>query len=184
MVVRGAARYDRTVLLERTLAWVVLVSGCGITDFDISQPIPEQSIQGSGLPNLPIDLFQIPLDLDLSAEIAKQTTGPIDSVTLASLELAITSTLLPNGDTDDWAFVDDIHLFVKSSAQGSALPRVEIAAAVAPGASTTMKFVVDSGVDLKPYVDEGSVVESEARGEIPNDDVSYDGEGVFTVHPL
>jgi hypothetical protein len=162
----------------------VLLAGCGITDFDISQPVPEQQVQGSGIPAPIAALFPLPLSLDLSAEIAKQTTGPIDSVTLSSLELSITATNRPSGDDDTWEFVDEIHVFVRSSADGSSLPRVEIASVVAPGAVTTLVFEVDRSIDIKPYVDEGSIVESEASGTVPTDDVSYDGEGVFTVHPL
>ena len=105
-------------------------------------------------------------------------------MTLSRLELAITDSRRPSSDVDDWSFVEEIHVFVKSSKSGSTLPRVEIAQVQAPGAVTTMTFEVDEGVDLKPYVEEGSVVESEARGTLPADDVSYDGEGVFTVHPL
>src|SRR5436853_1816245 len=104
-----ASRYDGLVRFW----FCILFTGCGITDFDITQPVPEQRIQGSGVPDLPIDLFKIPLDLDLQAQIEKQTTGPIDSVTLSSLELQITPHKTPQGD---WSFVDNIHVFVKSSA--------------------------------------------------------------------
>ncbi len=162
----------------------MLAAGCGIADFDITQPVPEQRVAGSGIPGPIASLFPIPLNLDLSAEIQKQSTGPIGSVTLSSLSLAITATDQPQGDTDDWSFVDEVHVFVKSSAQSSSLPRVEIASVVAPGAVTTMTFHVEGDVDLKPYVDEGSVVESTASGTAPADDVSYDGKAVFTVHPL
>ncbi len=168
----------------RSLLVYLFLTGCGITDFDISQPVPEQRVQGSGIPAPIAALFPLPLNLDLSAEIQKQTTGPIDSVTLSSLVLDITETDRPASDADTWEFVDEIHVFVRSSADGSALPRVEIASVVSPGAVTSMEFAVDARVDLKPYVDEGSVVESEASGSVPTDDVSYDGEGVFTVHPL
>lgn len=169
----------------RSILAYLLLTGCGITNFDISQPVPEQRVQGSGIPAPIAALFPLPLDLDLSAQIEKQTTGPIDSVTLSSLVLEITDTdRAGESDTDTWDFVDEIHVFVRSSADGSALPRVEIASVVSPGAVTAMEFAVDDEVDLKPYVDEGSVVESEAAGTIPADDISYDGEGVFTVHPL
>ena len=173
----------RLTICRMRVVCLAVLAGCGITDFDITQPVPEQEVQGSGIPAPIAALFPLPLSLDLSAEIQKQTTGPIDSVTLSSLELAITSTRQPTGDADDWAFVDEIHVFVKSSQDGSSLPRIEIASTSSPGAVTTMKFDVED-VDLKPYIDEGSVVESEASGTVPTDDVSYDGEGVFTVHPL
>ena len=167
------------------LLWVALVAnGCGIADFDIEQPIPEQRVQGSGLPTPLAALFPLPLDLDLSAEIEKRTTGPIDSVSLASLTLSITPTDQGPGDTDDWGFVDEIRVFVASSRTDSSLPRLEIASTVAPGAVTTIEFTVDDSVNLQPYVEEGSVVESSGRGRLPPDNVSYDGVGVFTVHPL
>ena len=161
-----------------------LAACSGIADFDIEQPIPEQRVQGSPIPGPLQVFFPLPLDLDLSAKIKKQTTGPIDSVTLASLELKITDTSRPAGDSDDWSFVQEIHVFVKSSQSGSRLPRVEIAHVSAPGAVTTMNFVVEDSVNLDPYVNEGSVIDTEGRGTLPADDVSYAGTGVFTVHPL
>ncbi len=169
----------------RRLSLIALcLTGCGLTNFDVSQPIPEQRIQGSGIPAPLAALFPIPLSLDLSAQIKQQTTGPIGSVSLSKLTLAITATDKPSGDTDDWSFVTDITVFVSSSKSGSALPKVEIAHVASPGAVQTFDFVVDPGVDLKPYVDEGSIVESTGHGTAPTDDVSYDGTGVFTVHPL
>ncbi len=162
----------------------MLLGACGIADFDIEQPIPEQRVQGSGLPAPLAALFPLPLDLDLSAEIKERTTGPIDSVSLTALTLSITPTDQAAGDTDDWSFVDEIRVFVASSKAGTSLPRVEIASTAAPGAVTTIEFTVDSSINLKPYVEEGSVVESSGRGRLPTDNVSYDGVGVFTVHPL
>ena len=111
-------------------------------------------------------------------------TGPIDSVTLKSLTLSITSTGVESGDTDDWSFVDEIHVFVKSNKSGTTLPRVEIANISNPGAVQTLTFTVDGDVDINPYVNEGSTVEGESSGTAPADEVTYDGKAVFTVHPL
>jgi hypothetical protein len=167
----------------RSVLVIVILAGCGVADFDIDQAVPEQRVVGSPLPGPLAALFKIPLDLDLAAEIEQRETGPIDSITLSSLELDITATDRGASDSDDWAFVEEIRVFVKSSASGSSLPRVEIAHVAAPGAVQKLEFAVES-VDIKPYVDEGSVVESEGRGTVPADDVSYDGKAVFTVHPL
>jgi hypothetical protein len=162
----------------------VALSACGIADFDITQSIVEQRIAGSPLPGPLALLFPIPLSIDIQSKIKEMETGPIDRVTLKSLSLSITDTARGPSDTDDWRFIDEIHVFVRSSKSGSMLPRVEIAKVVDPGAVTTLEFQVDGKVNLDPYVNEGSVVEGESSGRLPEDDVTYDGRAVFTVHPL
>jgi hypothetical protein len=159
-------------------------SGCGVADFDITQPVPEQRVSGSPLPGPLAVLFPLPLSIDISSKIKAMETGPIDSVTLSKLTLKITAGGMTSGDTDNWSFVDSIHVYVKSNKSGTTLPRVEIANITSPGAVTTMEFHVVDTVNLDPYVNEGSVVEGESMGRLPEDDVTYDGEGVFTVHPL
>jgi hypothetical protein len=168
----------------RVVVAIVCLAGCSVTDFDVDQPLPEQRVQGSPIPGPLQVLFPLPLDLDLTAKIKEHETGPIDSVTLSSLELTITPTAQPTGDTDDWSFVESIHVFVKSARSDSSLPRVEIADVASPGAVTTMMFHCNGKINLDPYVNEGSVIETEGKGALPADDVSYNGMGVFTVHPL
>lgn len=171
----------------RTLSLVIVATlgaGCGVADFDIDQPIVEQRVTGSPLPGPLAILFPLPLSIDISSKIKEMETGPIDSVTISSLKLTITATAQPSGDTDDWSFVESIRVFVKSSKDGTTLPRVEIASVMDPGAVTTLDFKVEGEVDINPYVNEGSVVEAEAAGTAPPDEVSYDGNAVFTVHPL
>jgi hypothetical protein len=171
-------------MIRLSLVACALLAGCGLADFDIDQPVPEQMVMGSGIPTPLAALFPIPISLDLSSQIKKQTTGPIGTITLSKLTLSITATDMPSGDTDDWSFVTDITVSVSSSKSGSSLPKVKIASIANPGAVQSFDFDVEGGVDIKPYVDEGSVVESEGHGMAPADDVSYAGQGVFTVHPL
>lgn len=160
------------------------LTGCSVLDFDIGQNIPEQMVQGSQIPGPLAALFPIPISLDLQSQIKAQNTGPIDSVSLSSLELTITMTDEPSGDTDDWSFVTSVDVFVESTKSGSTLPKAKIASVSMPGAVKTMTFTVDSSVNLKPYVDEGSQVDSSGSGTAPSDDVSYNGHAVFTVHPF
>ncbi len=155
-----------------------VLAGCGITDFDITQPIPQQTIQGSPLPGPLATLFPIPLNVDISSQIKKMDTGPISSVNLKSLQL----TLHTSGA--DWSFVDQIDVYVSSTKTGSALPKTKIAHTTSPGAVQTIHFTVETGVNLQPYVDEGSQVDGESMGHAPAETVQYDGQGVFTVHPV
>jgi hypothetical protein len=157
---------------------VLATAGCGIADFDVEQPVPAQTIQGSGLPAPLAAIFPLPLDLDISSKIKARDTGPIDGVTLSSLTLDITSS------GGDWSFVASIDVFVSSSRSGSTLPRAKIASVASPGAVRTLSFHVEGAVNLKPYIDEGSQVESAGMGTQPTQDVSFSGKGVFTVHPL
>lgn len=171
-------------MVVRFVCLVALLAGCGVADFDITEPVPEQRVTGSPLPGPLAVLFPLPLSIDLSSKIKAMETGPIDSVTLSKLTLSITATAMTGSDMDDWSFVDEIHVFVKSNKSGSTLPRVEIANISHPGAVKTLEFHCDSSIDINPYVNEGSVVEGESSGRLPEDDVTYSGEGVFTVHPL
>ena len=159
-----------------SLALVLLV-GCGAADFDIHQPIPAQTVPGSALPGPLASIFPIPLSLDLSQQIKAMETGPISGVTLASLTLTITS-------SGDWSFVDHIDVTVSSTKSGSTLPTIEIAHVDSPGSVTVLHFTVDSDVNLDPYINEGSEVDGNGMGTTPQMDVTYDGEGVFTVHPV
>ncbi len=162
------------------LAWFAFVlAGCGAADFDISEPVPAQTIHSSPLGGVLGAIFQVPLSLDISAQIKAMDTGPIKSVTLKSLELTITSP-----SDGDWSFVSEIDVFVSSTKQGSTLPKTEIAHVSSPGKVKTMSFAIVPGVDLNPYITEGSQVDGQSTGTAPTSDTSYDGTGVFTVHPL
>ena len=164
------------------MRWICIAlltcTACGITNFDIDQPIPAQTVQGSSLPGPLAAIFPIPLNLDLSQQIKSMDTGPISSVNLSSLQLTITSS------GGNWSFVQEIDVSVSSSKSGSSLPKVEIAHVTSPGNETEMPFVVDPTVDLNPYINEGSEVDAQGTGQAPAMDVTYDGAGTFTVHPV
>lgn len=167
--------------MNRSLVVCLMVAGmtgCGIADFDISQPVPSQTIQGSNLPGPLASVFPIPLSLDLDSKIKAQNTGPIDSVTLHELTLDITST------GGDWSFVSKIDVYVESTKQGTTLPKTHIAAVSSPGKVRSLSFDVDGDVNLKPYIEEGSQVDSSGSGTAPSQDVTYNGKATFTVHPF
>lgn len=173
-------------LASSTLVAVALLAApaCGVADFDVSQPIAEQQVQGSPLPGQLSMVFPFPLSLDISAEIAARHTGPIDSVTLGSLSISITATDRPSGDTDDLGFIDSVDVYVSSTKQGTTLPKVKIASLRSPGAVATAAFVIEPDVNLDPYINEGSAIDTTSSGTAPPDDVSFDGEATFVVHPL
>jgi hypothetical protein len=172
------ANFSRATMHTLAAFVVTVTGGCGIADFDIDQPVPAQTIQGSGIPAPLAAIFPLPLNLDLDSKIKAKETGPIDGVTLSSLTLHITSS------GGDWSFVNHIDVSVESTKAGTTLQKVKIASVSSPGAVQTLTFEVEHGVNLKPYIDEGSQVDSSGSGTQPTSDVTFDGKGVFTVHPL
>lgn len=159
-------------------------AACGLANFDVDQDIPEQTIDGSPLPDVFDMFFEFPLMIDIESKIKAKETGPIDWVHLTSLELVITDAARPAGDSDDWSFVRSVDVFVQSTRQGSSLPRVRVARASSPGPVTVMQFDPDSDINLVPYINEGSQMTTEAEADVPPDDVSFRGRAVFEVNPL
>jgi len=162
----------------------VLLAGClQFSDFDVGRDVPEQKLQGSPIP-LPLqETFPFAMDLDLSEYISKFETEREVQVTLQSLELTVTPTSMPSGDSDNFGFIEELHVYIGSSTEGTTLPRVEIASAVNPGPVATINFTVDSTIDLKPYIAEMAAVDAKAKGTAPTDEISFEGRGVVTVHP-
>jgi hypothetical protein len=165
------------------LACIPLAGCLTFSDFDLGRPVPEQTLMGSPVPAPLQSAFPFAMDLDLSEHIAKFETKRQVQVMLASLELSVTETAQPAGDSDDFGFISELHVFISSTTEGSTLPRIEIAHAVAPGPVSTIEFTVDSTIDLKPYVSELAKVDAVGSGTVPSDDISFDGRGVVTVHP-
>lgn len=165
------------------LACVPLAGCLTYSPFDLSRAVPEQMLAGSPIPIPLQSAFPFAMDLDLSEKIAKFETRRTIRVTLTSLELAITPSSMPAGDSDNFGFIDELHVFISSRTEGTQLPRVEIARATKPGAVDVMTFVVDETIDLRPYIGEMSKVDALGAGMVPSDDISFDGRGVVTVHP-
>src|ERR1043166_5130747 len=102
-----STHYPGIMVKISLVACLVMASaGCGITHFDVDPPGPAQPIQGSGMPAPLAAIFPLPLNLDLESKIKAKDTGPIDSVTLSSLTLHITSS------GGDWSFVTSVDAFV------------------------------------------------------------------------
>src|SRR5258708_1291115 len=112
MVRARAGGYDGC--MRRAL--LLVIAGCGVTDFDVNESIPAQTVQGSPLPGPLATLFPIPVSLDINSQIEAMHTGPINSVTLKLLELDITSPA-----SADWSFVTQIDVEVSSTKTGTTL---------------------------------------------------------------
>ncbi len=185
-MVRGLQFLARMKTLA--LAACLLLSACSLPfdfnfDINVARDVPEQSIPGSPVAGPPAAMIALPIQVAVGSEIAAMNSGSIDSVTLGAMYLDITATGEPSGDSDDWSFVDRVDLYVESTMNGTTLPRLKVAAAVAPGAVTHLEFLPED-VNLLPYIHEGCALSAAATGRVPADEVSYDGKVTFRISPL
>lgn len=164
------------------LALVATAAGCGAISFDVSQAVPEQTVQGSPLGGiLPSFLPQpFPVTIDVQQETQKRSTGPATSANLKEVEFTITPHAAPSGNFD---FVDEIHIFVAPAQSSSALPMKEIANLnPVPKGQTKIELTIVPGIDLLPYINAGANISATAMGHQPSQTVTYDGSVVVTVH--
>lgn len=169
--------------MRRALALAVaVVAGCGVIHFDVSQPVPEQTVQGSPLGGLlPSFLPQpFPVTIDVESETQKRDTGPARSANLKSIVFTATPHGMPSGNFD---FVDAIHIYIEPSSSTSSLPKVEIARAQpVPKGRTSLSLDVVPGIDLLPYINAGAKLSATATGTQPAQDFTYDGVVTITIH--
>jgi hypothetical protein len=154
---------------------------CGVIAFDVSQDVPQQTVQGSPLGGLLPGFLSapFPITIDIKQETAKRSTGPAHSANLKQVEFRIT----PADAATTFDFVDEIHIYVESSKAGTTLPKVEVAnLAPVPKGQKTIDLAIVKGVDLLPYINEGAVISASATGHQPAMTTSYVGTVVVTVH--
>lgn len=166
----------------REIVFSVLLLGCtGFGDFAVSVPLPEIRIPGQSVPTL----VDQPLDVAIDEDLGARGTGPAHAAHLIALTFAITRTAEPDGDSDDFGFVDHTAIFIESNRVGSMLERTQVAEH-GPGSADmrTIDFETDPSIDLVPYLSEGARFTSNTTGRYPPDDVTFKGTAVLSLDTL
>ncbi len=170
-----------------------VLTGCstctGVGDFTVTRETGESIVAGSTSPLndlLPVKVIpDLDLDFDLEAELARQDAKGAKEVHLNGLVLQITDTRRPDGDEDDFDFLDRIEFRVASADPGSDLEEVVIANLESiPEGVDELELETDSEIDLKPYAEEGIVLTTSGAGSVPPDDVSVRGIVTIEVETL
>lgn len=168
------------------------LSGCflfmddgSLVSFPIDYDLPEQTVEGNLLGGLLGSLLPLPIavDVDLEAETRARDTGPAQHVYLTEFRLFVTPTSEPSGDSDDFAFLDSIEVYVESRQAGSSLPRQRIAHLDTVPDGRVISLQLDD-VDLIDYVNEGALLTASGSGSTPFDDVSFGGQLELVVEVL
>ena len=164
----------------------LLIGGCGVLDFDVTQKIPEQKVTGSiaGAVFGTLVPSPFPLTINLEQETKARGTGPVIAAGLQSLSFQITPTA-SSGSVHDFSFVQTVTINIESTKSGTTLTKQKIGDLPSPpGAQTTLNIHTYPDVNLLPYINEGSLITSTATGNVPPNDVTFDGQIDVHVNTL
>ncbi|MFB6374289.1 MAG: hypothetical protein ABEN55_14510 [Bradymonadaceae bacterium] len=137
--------------------------GGGIITFSFTEESDEQVVEGQSLPGP--DLLQEPLSFNINLEkkLEKRDAKGAKRVELRDLKLKITDTEMQGDDTDNFNFLDSIEFRVASDSQ----PNKKIAwLDSVPKGKQTLSLNVDSSINLKPYIEDGMTLKTNAEGSL------------------
>lgn len=186
--------FSRTLRFSALLALLVSVffsTSCGeggLASFTFTETSQEVKVAGSGLggscpPALGDLCFTeaLRLNINLDQELEARDAGPADGVFLDELDLEITDTEQPSGDTDNFDFLDSLTIY--ANADGLERTQVAIIESV-PDGRQTISLQTDDDVNLKPFIEAGMTLESEVEGRPPEDDTSLQAVTTIRVELL
>ena len=174
----------------RITGWLLIVTigllvGCGENagSFTFEEESQEVTVEGGGpLVDLPGNALSVlKLNVDLEQQLEAHDADAAKAVYLEALVLEITDTEVGENDTDNFDFLDDVTIYV--SAEGLERKQLAIVDPV-PEGKQSVSFDVDSSIDLKPYIEEGMNLETEATGNRPEDNVSFKAVSTIRVDVL
>ncbi|RDV38861.1 hypothetical protein DV096_08685 [Bradymonadaceae bacterium TMQ3] len=172
-------------LLIGALALLLLgLTACGIVAFTFTEESDVIEIQGRGDSLLGLgNLFptRIPLSVNLQQELQAQDADGAQAVYLTDLTFALEN----DSEEPNFDFIDEVTITIESARSGSDLPSVELARR-APAPEDTARFALEiaEGVNLKPYIEEGMRLSSDASGSAPSATARFRVIAEFRVEVL
>lgn len=168
-------KFALTLMLALT---PVLASCAGIGSFSFTEESEETTIQGdqTGL-GLGDAFGSLDLNIDLEEELEARDASGADEVNLTAMTLHVTE------DSDGQTFDFLSSLDVVADADGLSERQIATIDDVPEGRSS-IDLDVDETVDLKPYIEEGMTLRTEAEGNIPDEDTTVFAEVTIRVDVL
>jgi len=161
------------------------VAGCngGVITFTVTEESDEHVVEGSDNPLEDFVAFDKPFtfDINLEQKLEKRDADGAKEIRLRELEMEVTDSKSSEGDTDNFDFLDSIEFYVNSENQDR--KRVAWLDDV-PTGRQTLTLNTDESINLKPYIEEGMTLESEADAEQPDDDTSIKGIVTLWIRAL
>lgn len=172
-----------TIIILLGMGLLLSACGDGLGSFTFTEDSQEVVVEGSALGGvLPESaLSLITLNVNLDQELEKRDAKQAKAVYLTGLDLQVTDTEQPEGDTDNFNFLNSITVYVNAEGQ----ERQQLATREpVPEGQQSVALEVDDSIDLKPYIEAGMQLETDASGSQPADDTSVKVVATIRVRVL
>ena len=168
-----------------------LINQVGSGNFPVSVAIEKQTIDGAGQPLLQTceqasqaglgtnSISDVAIDINSQSEVAGN--GGVKALTSLTLQnIALTVVDVPEGDTDNFDFLESIAFYGKDENGEQLIAKLD---PVPRGA--TRIVVPGTDFNLKNLASSASfTITTKARGRLPCDDVTFTGSAKFLAKPF
>ncbi len=170
-----------TVVSIPLLAATTVVAACsGVFTFSFTEKSEKQTIEASLVPVVD-QLSPLDFQFNLERQLEKRDAKSAKEVNLQAFELVVTNTDEYGEGEPNLDFLDSMSLYVDSENQS----REQLAWRDSiPDGRQRVSFEVDSSINLKPYIEEGMTLETEAQGNHPDNDTTLQGVITLEVRAL
>ncbi len=182
-VLSSLAKIVRSQFTVLVVLGGLFATGCQTSAFDVSLNITEQRQTGGAAGTistfLPTPYVVI---VNLADEAKIRGINPPKKAYIKDLSFAITSTARPVGDIDTFDYLNTVEFFLEPTRVGSQLQKLKVADIPSKeGPAGEISPRLTSNLDILPLLNEGARMVATATGNLPPDDVSYNGQIVIGV---
>jgi hypothetical protein len=186
-----------TQVLSLALATLTTTFACSdttLTRFNVDERLEETTVQGVGFGNvLPLTLSELNADIEQQESYGQEDFDYVTEIRMTSLSLAIVEASddpdrdsFEDGNEDNFDFVESLNLYIQANIGGTEQKEsIAFLASTDPQIATSSRRISleTTGIDILDYVeaDGGYQVVIEGSGNVPPDDVIFNGDVVYRV---
>ena len=182
------------ICLLASLPGLMACSDTTLTRFNVDEQLDETRVEGVGFVNiLPLTLSELDANVEDQESFAREDYDYVTEIVMKSLALRITDTSdnpdrdsFEDGNEDNFDFVESMKLYIQALLNGEQR-KEEIAFLDSSdpqiATSTRQLTLSTTGIDILKFVEaeDGYQVIIEATGNVPPDDVIFDGQVTYRV---
>ena len=170
----------RLALTALVISTAMLVVGPGCTEFGSFKFTHESettTVPGTVAAPLLGPLSSLTFDFNLEQQLQKRDVKAAKGVYLNGLTLEISPKEESENDKDNFNFIEDIYFI--ANAEGKERKQIARFEDIPDNDLRRLELQTNSGVNLKPYIEQGLTLETDGESAAPEDDTAV--KGIITL---